>query len=325
MAYNLLCGGQTPDDIERRRTDRVFLDALGADSLPDPTTAGDFCRRFDEAHIEALMDAINPTRLEVWQRCPGLVEETARVDGDGTLVPTTGACKEGMDIAYNGVWGYGPLLVSLANTGEPLFIKHRSANRPSHEGAISYFDKAVALCRRAGFTDILLRGDTDVALTTAFDRWTTAGVRFVFGYDATATMVRWGKSAPPALYEALVRRTERTLAPAPRQRPANVKDRIVADRGFKKITTVSEALVDFEYQPTTCTRPYRVTGGVGLHQRPDLLDDRRRVLSARRRPAPGLRIRSTRTSPASSSCRPLATVWRWRPGVIQTRWNLWFS
>ena len=86
----------------------VFLDALGADSLPDPTTAGDFCRRFDEAHIEALMDAINPTRLEVWQRCPGLVEETARVDGDGTLVPTTGACKEGMDIAYNGVWGLRP-------------------------------------------------------------------------------------------------------------------------------------------------------------------------------------------------------------------------
>ena len=111
IAYNLLCGGQTLDDIELRRTDRVFLDALGTDSLPDPTTAGDFCRRFDEEQIEALMDAINETRLEVWQRCPGLVEETARIDGDGTLVPTTGACKEGMDIAYNGVWGYGPLLV----------------------------------------------------------------------------------------------------------------------------------------------------------------------------------------------------------------------
>ena len=258
IAYNLLCGGQTLDDIELRRNDRVFLDALGTASIPDPTTAGDFCRRFDAARIEALMDAINETRLEVWQRCPGLVEETARIDGDGTLVPTTGACKEGMDIAYNGVWGYGPLLVSLANTGAPLFLKNRSANRPSHEGAIPYFDKAVALCRRAGFTDILLRGDTDFALTTAFDRWTTAGVRFVFGYDATPTMVRWGQSAPPDVYAALVRRTERTLQTAPRQRPAHVKDRIVRERGFKKVTTVSEALVDFDYQPTTCTRPYRV-------------------------------------------------------------------
>ena len=133
-----------------------------------------------------------------------------------------------------------------------------AALRPSHEGAVPYFDKVVALCRRAGFTDILLRGDTDFALTTAFDRWTTAGVRFVFGYDATPTMVRWGQSAPPDVYEALVRRTERTLQTAPRQRPEPVKDRIVRERGFKKITTVSEELVDFDYQPTTCTRPYRV-------------------------------------------------------------------
>ena len=38
------------------------------------------------------MDAINETR-EVWQRCPGLVEETA-----GSMATTTGACKEGMDV-----------------------------------------------------------------------------------------------------------------------------------------------------------------------------------------------------------------------------------
>jgi hypothetical protein len=25
---------------------------------------------------------------------------------DGTLVETTGQCKEGMDIAYDGTWGY---------------------------------------------------------------------------------------------------------------------------------------------------------------------------------------------------------------------------
>ena len=204
------------------------------------------------------MDAINETRLAVWQRCPGLTEQTARIDGDGTLVPTTGACKEGMDIAYNGLWGYSPLVVSLANTGEPLFLKNRSGNRPSHEGAIPYFDKAIALCRRAGFRDILLQGDTDFALTTAFDRWTDAGVRFVFGYDATRTMVQWGQSAPPVLYTALVRRAERALATRPRRRPARVKDRIVRERGFTKITTVGEAVVDFDYQPTKCTRPYRV-------------------------------------------------------------------
>ena len=43
FAYNALCNGTCLDDIELRRNDLVFLDALGADRIPDPTTAGDFC------------------------------------------------------------------------------------------------------------------------------------------------------------------------------------------------------------------------------------------------------------------------------------------
>ena len=54
IAYNALCGGATLDDIEARRQDRVFLDGIGATSLPDPTTAGDFCRRFDPGAVMAL-------------------------------------------------------------------------------------------------------------------------------------------------------------------------------------------------------------------------------------------------------------------------------
>jgi hypothetical protein len=67
IVYNALCGGTCLQDIERRRQDEVYLDALGAQRIPDPTTAGDFCRRFDEATIEALQTAINETRLRVWR------------------------------------------------------------------------------------------------------------------------------------------------------------------------------------------------------------------------------------------------------------------
>jgi len=260
IAYNVLCGGRTLDDIELRRNDRVFLDALGATSIPDPTTAGDFCRRFEtEGHLQALTDAINETRLQVWkQQGPAFTAGTARIDADGSTVSTQGECKEGMDIAYNGVWGYHPLLVSLANTAEPLFIVNRSGNRPSHEGVIPKFDGAIELCRRAGFKDILLRGDTDFALTSAFDSWDERGVRFIFGNDARKNLVARAETEPDELYRELERRAERVIATEPRTRPENVKDRIVRERGFRTLRPNGEDVVEFEYQPGKCKKAYRV-------------------------------------------------------------------
>lgn len=220
LAYNALCGGQVLQDIEIRRNDLVFLDALGARSIPDPTTAGDYCRRFRADDVQRLMDIVNEVRLHVWRSQPAaFTEQTARIEADGTIVKTTGECKQGMDMSYKGDWGYHPLLVSLANTGEPLFIANRPGNRPSAEGAEHYFDKAIHLCQRAGFSDILLRGDTAFALTRHFDRWTDQGVRFVFGYTAHKNVVHKALDVDPEEYQELVRIADKAFGKKARAKP----------------------------------------------------------------------------------------------------------
>ncbi len=62
LAYNALCDGTCLQDLELRRQDEVYLDALGARRIPDPTTAGDFCRRFRAADVHTLIDIANQVR-----------------------------------------------------------------------------------------------------------------------------------------------------------------------------------------------------------------------------------------------------------------------
>jgi hypothetical protein len=258
IAYNVLCGGTCLQDIEQRRQDEVYLDALGTQRIPDPTTAGDFCRRFEAADIEDLQTAINETRVRVWRTQPAAFFAEAVIDADGTLAPTTGECKDGMDIAYTGVWGYHPLVVSLANTQEPLYLVNRSGNRPSAEGAAERFDQARTLCRDAGFRRITFRGDTDFSQTEHLDRWDADGVRFVFGYDARANVIRSADALAPEAWTPLVRRARYTVQTTPRERPVNVKAAVIVARDFTNLRLEAEAVAEFSYRPTACAKTYRM-------------------------------------------------------------------
>lgn len=258
IAYNILAGGHCLEDMELRRNNEVYLDALGAQRTPDPTTAGDFCRRFDEWDIDILMGAINETRLRVWEQQPDEFFEEAVIEADGSLVETTGECKEGMDISYKGVWGFHPLIVSLANTNEPLFVVNRSGNRPSHEGAARRFDQAIDLCRRGGFKKITLRGDTDFAQTRYLDGWDEDGVRFVFGMDASRKLTETAELLPESSWTPLERPAKYAVKTEPRQRPENFKDRVVRARLFETLRLKSEQVAEFEYAPVKCRQPYRI-------------------------------------------------------------------
>jgi hypothetical protein len=261
IAYNILSGGDCLEDLELVRNDEAYLDALGAQRIPDPTTAGDFCRRFTQGQVEVLQAQINQVRLKVWgqQDRGGTFFEEAVIDVDGLLAPTTGECKEGMDYSYKGEWGYHPLVVSLANTREPLFLCNRPGNRPSHEGAACYIDQAIGLCKRAGFESVLIRGDTDFTQSSELDRWSDQeDLWFVFGIDAHPKLVGLAENLEEKAWRALARPVKYEVKTRPRKRPQNVKERIVVERQFENIRPVSEQVAQFDYRPVKCKKTYRV-------------------------------------------------------------------
>jgi len=258
LAYNFVAGGKNLQDLERLRTNETYLDALGAQRIPDPTTAGDFLRRFAAADLDTLMNVLNQARVQVWRRQPAAFREQAIIEADGTLVGTTGECKQGMDLAYDGTWGYHPLLVSLANTQEPLFLVNRPASRPSHEGAAAYLDRAAALCRQAGFRRILFRGDTDFTQAAHLDRWDAAGLGFVFGLDAQPNLVARAERLPERAWQPLPRPARYRVATRPRRRPENVKQGVVRRKGYTDIRLVGEEVAEFNYRPGACRQDYLV-------------------------------------------------------------------
>src|SRR5262249_42802542 len=167
-----------------------------------------------------------------WASQPRAFFGRALIDMDGSLVGTAGACKKGMDIAYDGTWGYHPLVVSLANTGEVLGLVNRPGNPPSHQGAAARVDRPLAVCFRGGFRKALLRGDTDFSQTAHLDRWDAdPRVQFIFGYEAAPNLKGIAEDLPARAWRPLRRPARYEVKTRPRRRPDKVKEGIVAAAG----------------------------------------------------------------------------------------------
>lgn len=258
LTYNILTGGTCIQDGDRLRADAGYLAALGVKRLPHPTTSGDFLRRFTtEASLLGVQEAINEVRQTVWAQQPTSFREEAIIDVDGTHAPTLGECKEGMGYSHKGIWGYAPLLITLDATREVLYIVNRPGNVVSHDGAVAWIDRAIALTQET-FHKVWIRGDTDFSLTAHFDRWDAQGVRFVFGFDAMPNLVEKADALPKEAWELLERLPSYEVKTRPRKRPPKIKAQIVHQRRYKKIATVKEEVAEFSYQPGKCHKPYRV-------------------------------------------------------------------
>lgn len=256
IALNLLAGGTCIEHLEQRRNDEAYLDALGAERIPDPTTAGDFCRRFGAVKLIEVMQGINHARQQVWKQQEDSFFDQATIEADGTMVETNAEKKQGIGINHKGVWGYHPLVITLAETQEVLYLHNRSGNRPSHEHSSFYFDLAIEQCRKAGFRKIVLRGDTDFSSSEHLDRWDHSGVKFVLGFDANQTLTGIADSLPKSAWKPLDR--EKPAVANPRARRPNYKEPIVEANGYENQKLRAESYAEFDYQPSACQQSYRM-------------------------------------------------------------------
>lgn len=258
IAYNILAGGQRLGDIEYRRRDEALLDGLGAERLPGCTTAGDFTRRFTPESILQLQDCFNRARVKVWKKQPKGFLKDAWIDVDGTIASTGGDCKEGMGLSYQGIWGYAPLIVSLSNTKEVLYLVNRPGPAASHQGSVEWIDRAIDWVRPWA-KRMTLRGDTDFTHTAHLDRWDSAGLHFILGMDAHKKVVDLAQGLPPEAWQKLERPARYVIQTQPRRKPQKVKEQIVKARGYKNLVLRGEAVAEIaDYQPHKCQRGYRL-------------------------------------------------------------------
>jgi hypothetical protein len=203
------------------------------------------------------MDSINATRERVWKQQPKGFLEMAYIDGDGTYATTDAECKKGIALNYKGTWGYHPLLITLANTKEVLYVVNRPGNAGSSEGAAEWYDRAIELVAPHA-SGICLRGDTDFSQTTNLDRWDKDGRYFIFGYDAMKNLVDRAAGIPENGWQPLERMPKYEIKTKERRKPERYKEEIVKEKGYKNIKLVGEDVAEFEYQPVACGKKYRM-------------------------------------------------------------------
>ncbi len=159
-AYNLFVGGSCIEDMANLQNSEGALRMLGACRFPDPTTGGDFLRRFAESDLDALDAAIDEVQDRVWRKLLGRRKQPqAIIDIDSHIKEVYGQQKGGADFSHKGCWSYHPLVITLAKTQEVLRLVNRPGNAHSSKGAVKQIQEVLDWLEKR-FKQVIVRGDS---------------------------------------------------------------------------------------------------------------------------------------------------------------------
>ncbi len=273
QALNLYVGGTCLEDMMYLQGDEAVLRMFGACRLPDPTTAGDFLRRFDtQEHPEALagLRHVNDElQGRVWRKLSRRERrrrkrELCVLDVDSHIKQLCGVQKEGADFSYDGRWSYQPLFVSMASTGECQAAHNRPGNANSNAGADQVVD-AVLHNVVEHFDHVLAGGDS------GFDSQPLREV--IEHHDGYFAFVGRGHEGRPEQTAALPDKAFRPFATRaerqrrgrqsqrgykPRRKKHNRRRQRARERNYKERLQTKQWIAETTYQPPGQPNVYRL-------------------------------------------------------------------
>ncbi len=257
--YNLYAGGTCIEDIADLQTSEPVRRILGANRVPDPTTAGDFLRRFDAGSLRSLDRVIDQAQEKVWKRRYGKGKaERAIVDLDSCVRPVYGDQKEGTDFTYKGSFGYHPLVISLAGTLECLRLVNRSGNEASAAGSEDHLRELFPMLGRH-FKQVIVRGDSAFAKQAIFDACEESGHSFAIVSSQQQNFASLFEALPGEAWKPY-RQREKNEVPARkrRKRGRNRRQERARARNKRDLQLKKQWIAEIPYRPERSDRTYRL-------------------------------------------------------------------
>lgn len=259
--YNLYVGGTCLEDIANLQTSEPVRRLLGAGRIPDPTTSGDFLRRFDRDDLRALDEAIDQAQSRAWTLAHGKCKrDRGLVDLDSHVHVVHGHQKEGTDFTYKGTFGYHPLAITLGETQECLRLVNRPGNVASAEGAADLLEGVFPLLEKH-FRKVVVRGDSAFARQEIYDVCDARGQDFAIVSPAHPNLVTIAQGLQEKDWKVFRPSQSATVAdPAPkrRKRGENVRRQRARARGKRDLKLERQWLAEVEYRPARSSRSYRL-------------------------------------------------------------------